>query len=1307
MLKPLSTWSLFSRWGRRTKSSDRRKIAHRRLGFEALEPRQLLSAQSVWFSTVTDAAEPSDAGSVVVMRNSTEGHLVVNYYGCSGTATSGVDYQSLSGTVIIPSGSSSATISVVLLEDTESEVLETVDFYLRPGSSSSSSGSYSYNYDFGSTSCATVTISDDDVPPTVSIHASHPYAYESGPDTGEFVVERSNNQGDLTVIYWWGGSATSGQDYQGISGSVKILDGATSATITVAPFDDSDIEDDESVEVYLSSSSSYTLGGCTSATVTIVSDDVPRSTVSIWASGSPAERGESGYPESGEVVFYRSTTQGDVTIYFEILGSATNGTDYESISSSVTIYDGSDSTAISIRPYDDSELEGNEAVQLSLLADSAYEIAAGWASLDILDDEGENWVTLRVDDSDVSEVDANPGTFIIERSGPLHLPLSLYFELLGSADNGNDYEELTDLHVEIPANESSAAVTIVPIDDSLLEDEETVELRLLSDTASPAWYSFDTSSSSASLTIVDRPTLDLATDSNNDGYLDTTPDGDDDAYETDSSMPGKLVAVADTLSKALVRLRFDSSFFAYEELQLDFEGDETLVRVWDSSGNQINSGDYWLGSDCPTSVYLEGLTAGSTQLSFFPRNQSSSQQDRDELKVTFIEVDQVLIELWEQGDDWTELPATENVLVDDWLRWSAQLSSSQESLIERVEWQIRPMDSFGPWTPIVTSDDLSPAEFALPLGDWDIQPLVYFQNGAVAAPVAETPPSDPRERGFEKLGSYRATVRWEKIVDNYVENDPFLAPLGGGDGFYPEKDAPGDRSSPAVAKDYGNVYVTVYLDRPVPPRSDGARRPDVNVAAAIEDPTHYVTTAEMGMDNKGAMSFLKWTEDANEPRGGYYVRAHGKAVFNTDTELHPTLNYPRIRLVAGVDFRGPNGDYIWGACPTDNYIAVVGSESMLSRMAIGAGGSAVVWQRTPNSPVVEVPDGNKTSMLSVVRTLYVERDHMGTPDLTQGPDPSIVPAGMVNGIEGNTFKIPSGMTKEHTFSGGKITLKQGATVLGTYDVVDSVAITPDESQPNNFYTLVTLGQPVPAGADSFINLCDDDVAIAASAMAPDLSLLQTFLAPAFIRVNLNRTDLAFDNAASVNQDDVTFSLNVGADRNSCMEAIRTITGNVVNGVYQPGSRQSQADPRFWCAYILGAYQGQLDADADHTSLFGGCTPGITTDAKDRSQVPIGNQLIGAVAMPSLVFRETLRDWVASKSGPVRDEEEVWKLACVHEVLHQLGLFDPDTTDHGGIMNAADVINANIPIAQLAINEEGLRRIREVLWPGQWFVPLPE
>ncbi len=127
----------------------------------------------------------------------------------------------------------------------------------------------------GSTGVSLVEVYDmtSNTPDTVSIAATQPNANTSGANPGAFAISRTGDDSEaLTVGYSVGGSAIDGIDYQGLSGSVTIPAGATSATVPVTP--NASLSNAASSTVVLtlnpaSGPATYALGSSSSATVTI------------------------------------------------------------------------------------------------------------------------------------------------------------------------------------------------------------------------------------------------------------------------------------------------------------------------------------------------------------------------------------------------------------------------------------------------------------------------------------------------------------------------------------------------------------------------------------------------------------------------------------------------------------------------------------------------------------------------------------------------------------------------------------------------------------------------------------------------------------------------------------------------------------------------------------------------------------------------------------------------------------------------------------------------------------------------------
>jgi hypothetical protein len=77
-----------------------------------------------------------------------------------------------------------------------------------------------------------------------------------------------------------------------------------------------------------------------------------------------------------------------------------------------------------------------------------------------------------------SEAGPSSGTFLVVRSGSTDQDLTVYYGLAGTAENKIDYAGLPG-SVLIPAKASFASVVVTPLNDTVAEGPETVELRLV------------------------------------------------------------------------------------------------------------------------------------------------------------------------------------------------------------------------------------------------------------------------------------------------------------------------------------------------------------------------------------------------------------------------------------------------------------------------------------------------------------------------------------------------------------------------------------------------------------------------------------------------------------------------------------------------------------------------------------------------------------------------------------------------------------------------------------------------------------
>ena len=87
-------------------------------------------------------------------------------------------------------------------------------------------------------------------------------------------------------------------------------------------------------------------------------------------------------------------------------------------------------------------------------------------------------ITVYTVTAQAAEAFNTTGTYMVRRTGDTNFYQSIFYELSGTASNGVDYQQLTG-SVEMPAGAGAVPLTITPIDDSLVEGNETVLVRIV------------------------------------------------------------------------------------------------------------------------------------------------------------------------------------------------------------------------------------------------------------------------------------------------------------------------------------------------------------------------------------------------------------------------------------------------------------------------------------------------------------------------------------------------------------------------------------------------------------------------------------------------------------------------------------------------------------------------------------------------------------------------------------------------------------------------------------------------------------
>ena len=316
-----------------------------------------------------------------------QGGLAVGYT-VGGTATAGSDYTALGSSLSIAGGSSSGTIVVTIIDDSDDDDGESITITLNTGN----------GYSLGTPRKTTITITDNDTgaTPGVTISKTSVIVAENSGEQDYTVVLDSRPAGSVTVraqisIPNEGYAARVGSKTDGQFSAVENLtftaqNWSTPQTVTVRGVDDNvDNPGDKrtatiSHTITSGDGDGYTSNLAVGSVDVEVSDDdgsAPTVVVPVATVGSTNYTG-------GEAAGSRSVSvavsldspapQGGLAVGYTVGGTATAGSDYTALGSSLSIAGGSSSGTIVVTIIDDSDDDDGESITITLNTGNGYSL---------------------------------------------------------------------------------------------------------------------------------------------------------------------------------------------------------------------------------------------------------------------------------------------------------------------------------------------------------------------------------------------------------------------------------------------------------------------------------------------------------------------------------------------------------------------------------------------------------------------------------------------------------------------------------------------------------------------------------------------------------------------------------------------------------------------------------------------------------------------------------------------------------------------------------------------------------------------
>ena len=205
-------------------------------------------------SAIESPTTPISSNFTVTLNRSSAGAVNVNYL-VSGSATAGTRYQSVSGSVTIPSGLNTATVQVTPIDNLIADGTQSVVLTLASGQG--------YTLNSVGPSNALINILDDE--PSVSVvrlgNAAKPITTGSFQISYPGVPVGTALNREVEVFFTYSGTAVSGTDYTTSSvASVKIPANALRANVIISPKATPTDAGDKTLKLTITANAGYTIG---------------------------------------------------------------------------------------------------------------------------------------------------------------------------------------------------------------------------------------------------------------------------------------------------------------------------------------------------------------------------------------------------------------------------------------------------------------------------------------------------------------------------------------------------------------------------------------------------------------------------------------------------------------------------------------------------------------------------------------------------------------------------------------------------------------------------------------------------------------------------------------------------------------------------------------------------------------------------------------------------------------------------------------------------------------------------------------
>jgi Calx-beta domain/Right handed beta helix region len=387
----------------------------------------------------------------------------------NGTALAPDDYNNAAIPVNFADGdTTSKTVTVPIVNDTLVEGSETVNLSLVNPTG---------NATIGSQSTAALNIADNDS--TLQFSAPTFSVNEDGTTSAAVTVTRTGSTTGTAsaTVNLANGTALAPGDYNNAAIPVNFATGETTKTVNIPIVDDTLVEGSETVNLTLVNPTNATIGTQNAAALNIADNDS-----TLQFSAPTFSVNEDGTTSAAVTVTRTGSTTGTASATVNLAnGTALAPVDYNNAAIPVNFATGETTKTVNIPIVNDTLVEGNETVSLTLGSPTNATIGTqNAATLNIVDND--STLQFSAPTFSVNEDGTTSAAVTVTRTGSAGAVSATVNLANGTALAPDDYN-----NAAIPVNfadgdTTSKTVTVPIVNDTLVEGSETVNLSLVNPT---------------------------------------------------------------------------------------------------------------------------------------------------------------------------------------------------------------------------------------------------------------------------------------------------------------------------------------------------------------------------------------------------------------------------------------------------------------------------------------------------------------------------------------------------------------------------------------------------------------------------------------------------------------------------------------------------------------------------------------------------------------------------------------------------------------------------------------------------------